>query len=271
MVNLIARAWRSRLNLFRTVFLRLVLYLARSYGFWQVCLDDQEAAYREVGLSRSDGLAKLSSVDTVFEGSYDETRGMFSEHLILLSSIAAREHSFERILEIGTYDGVTAALLSHLFPNVLIDTVDLDSSEAEFIDTYGRNAAVSRFDEDRAKTLSISKNINFFQCNSISIANWTKKYDLIWIDGAHGYPVVAMDVINAFRLCKEGGYVLIDDIWKSVGISDKFYKSIGGFESLKELQSARLIADFHLIPKRLGGEYNIKWEKKFVGIFKRPE
>lgn len=269
MRNFIIRAWRSRLNLARTLVLRTVVFLARSYNFWQVSVVDQELAYRNVGLSRADGLAKLTRANEILTSSYDERHGMHSEHLLLLGSIAASNHPLERILEIGTYDGVTAVLLSRLFPNVPIDTIDLDSSDAEFIGSYGRGASAKEFAESRANTLSISENIRFFPCNSISIADWTSRYDLIWIDGAHGYPVVAMDVINAFRLSKVGGYVLVDDIWITGGAADRFYKSVGGFESLRELRSAGLIDDFHLIPKRLGGEFNVRWEKKYVGIFRR--
>ena len=30
----------------------------------------------------------------------------------------------------------------------------------------------------------------------------TYEFDLIWVDGAHGYPVVTTDIINALRLAK---------------------------------------------------------------------
>ena len=34
------------------------------------------------------------------------------------------------------------------------------------------------------------------------------------IDGAHGYPTVAMDIINSLRLANINAYILIDDIFK---------------------------------------------------------
>ena len=81
---------------------------------------------------------------------------------------------------------------------------------------------------------------------------WDEKFDLIWIDGAHGYPVVAMDLINSFRLANKGAFILIDDIWKSVDISDGMYKSVAGFECLDALVSAQLIPKYFLVNKRLG-------------------
>ena len=51
-----------------------------------------------------------------------------------------------------------------------------------------------------------------------------------------------MDVINSYRLANEGAFILIDDIWKSVELSDAMYKSIGGIESLNILVNAKLIS-----------------------------
>ena len=90
---------------------------------------------------------------------------------------------------------------------------------------------------------------------------------MIWIDGAHGYPVVPMDIINSYRLCMKNGYVLIDDVWKQVDYEDKIYNSISAYESLLALQSSKLINDFYLITKRLGGEFNLPWAKKYIGFF----
>ena len=42
-----------------------------------------------------------------------------------------------------------------------------------------------------------NKNINFKKMNSVKLIACKKKYDLIWIDGAHGYPVVCIDIINS--------------------------------------------------------------------------
>ena len=201
---------------------------------------------------------------------YDENFGMYSEHLIMLAAISELDQHFKGVLEIGTFDGVTAGILSVLFADAAIDTVDLDYNNPEFIKTYGRGVSAAKFAQEREKVLSSIEKVNFKACNSITLANWNVQYDVIWIDGAHGYPVVAMDVINAYRLCAPGGFVLIDDIWTTGSASDKFYRSTAGFNSLRELVSAGLIDDFHLIPKRLGGKHNLRWTKKYVGCFRKP-
>ena len=40
--------------------------------------------------------------------------------------------------------------------------------------------------------------------NSLELTNSKNSYDMIWIDGAHGYPYVTIDIINSLRLLKRG-------------------------------------------------------------------
>ncbi len=105
--------------------------------------------------------------------------------------------------------------------------------------------------------------------NSISLANKSSQYDLIWVDGAHGYPVVTIDLVNAYRLSRVGGWVLMDDVHTEVDASDETYKSIASYQTLVSFKSAGLISEFFLVPKRLGMKYNLDWKTKYVGAFRR--
>jgi len=252
---LIKNFWRSKNNIPRRGFWFIIRKLIGWMRAFEVSIFEQEKNYKIVGLNRKDGLKKLDSVlQELFGKKYDERNGMFSEHLILLASFSVSNISINKILEIGTYDGRTALILSKLFPKSSILTIDLPASKYEFV-------------MNRNKRLHDAFNTDFKEMNSLGLCNFEDSFDLIWIDGAHGYPVVAMDIINSFRLASDGGHVLIDDIWKSVPISDKMYKSISGFESLQSLVDAQLISSFSLFPKRLLGEFNYPGKKKFVGLF----
>ena len=55
-------------------------------------------------------------------------------------------------------------------------------------------------------------------------------------------------------------------IFSKVSDSDKMYKSIGGYMSMKALKDANLISQFYLFHKRLGGIHNIPHLKKYVGL-----
>jgi predicted O-methyltransferase YrrM len=260
----------SRFNYPRRIYRKLWRVYAKKTGFCKVTTSDQNQIFHEIGLSRESGLNKLNDLLMKFFGRhYDEKDGMYSEHLVTLSSISCLNHSLKNILEIGTYDGRTALILSELFEGANILSIDLPATDNDFESMYSRKGKVQDFVENRNKNLGASKQIRFLEANSISLTNIEEKFDLIWIDGAHGYPVVAMDIINSYRLCKKGGYVLIDDVLEQVDYSDKHYTSIAAHESLSELKIAKLINDFHLIPKRLGAEFNLPWVKKHVGIFRR--
>ena len=128
---------------------------------------------------------------------------MSSEHEVIFSSLSLSKKSFTDILEIGTFDGFNSLLLSNLFPNSNIDTIDLPEIDNKFTNFYNRKNNISKFIQDRNIILSKNKNINFSALNSLKLLNFKKKYDLIWIDGAHGYPVVCIDIINSLHILKE--------------------------------------------------------------------
>ncbi len=248
---------------------RLILFIINKSNIYSIPESNQNLLYKSIHLDRKFGKNKLNEIlMNDFKLSYDENIGMFSEHLLLLSSISKKYSNFKSILEIGTFDGKTALILSRLFPKAKINTIDLDMNENSFSSTYDRSKTKKKFIFQRNKILKKDKKISLNEMNSIRLCRDKNLYDLIWIDGAHGYPVIAMDLINSVRLIKKGGFILIDDVWTTNIKSDKVYKSVGSFESLNEIKKAKLINDFFLIPKRLSSKNNLPGRKKYVGIIK---
>jgi len=228
----------------------------------------QNDIFNYFGLNREEGIKKLTLIkkDLDFKSRDSE---MSSEHEDIFSSLSlCKNKSITDILEIGTFDGFNALLLSNLFPNSNIDTIDLPENDDDFINFYNRKDNISKFIQDRNIILSKNKNINFSPVNSLKLLNYKKKYDLIWIDGAHGYPVVCIDIINSLNILKENGLILCDDVHLKLNQSnsDIMYSSIATYETLNELKKEDLI-NFRLIYKRLGAEHNcIENERKFVAI-----
>ncbi len=141
----------------------------------------------------------------------------------------------------------------------------------DFINSYNREASIDNFLKVREENLSKSEKINFIELNSLKLINHKKKYDLIWVDGAHGYPVVSSDIFNSLNLINEKGIILCDDIFTNFKISqyDKMYKSIASYETLKALEEQNIIK-FNLIYKRLDAEFNCdENDRQFVAICKR--
>lgn len=268
-MNYIEKIRKAKWNIRSRIISKIKRAIIKKCGFYRVPSDSQNNKMKEEGFDREKGLAKLNCVlNKLFGKDYDENDGMFSEHLVLLAAISVG-YQIKNILEIGTFDGRTAVILSYLFPDSRITTIDLPSQDQIFSESYGRENQVESFAKKRNENLAKAKNIVFTEMNSIALVNSNEKYDLIWIDGAHGYPVVAMDIINAYRNCSEEGIILIDDIWTDVNVSDKMYKSSGGYESLNVLLDANLIKKFVLFYKRLGGIYNYPEAKKYVGMFRK--
>ena len=268
--NFYLRFWRSRFNIPRRAFWKIIRILVAKLNLYAVSSDFQNSQMMEIGLVREDGLTKLNKVlKNIMLNSYDENNGMFSEHLILLSSISIASSQIRSVLEIGTYDGKTSVIVNKIFPEASITTIDLPIKDKDFESTYNRSGSANTFADKRNTLLNSSNQIKFLEINSIALSEMDNKFDVIWIDGAHGYPVVAMDIINTFRLCNKGGYVLVDDVWKNERISDKYYHSVGAMQSLSELKSANLIDEYFLIPKRISSYFNLPWNKKFIGFFRK--
>jgi len=190
---------------------------------------------------------------------YDESKGMYSEHLIIFAAISEKNKIFKNILEIGTFDGKAATILATLFPYSKITTIDLPDKDPTFINTYSRKNNYEKFIKQRNKLISSCKNINFIQMNSLELSlnksNDLPTQDLIWVDGAHGYPIVGADITNAIGLMHEGSILMCDDIWKKTKLNDNFYCSTAGFETLSSFTEANIIETNFFI-KRIGKLFN---------------
>ncbi len=230
--------------------------------------DKQNEKFKQLGLNRQEGIKRLTIIKKNFDLKLRDNE-MSSEHEVIFSCLSLdKKKLYADILEIGTFDGFNSLLLSNLFPNSNIDTIDLSETEDDFINFYNREENIGKFIQDRTTIISKIKNINFFPLNSLKLLNHKKKYDLIWIDGAHGYPVVCIDIINSLHILKENGLILCDDVHLKLNQrdSDRMYSSIATYETLNELNKQDLI-DFKLIYKRLSAKYNcMENTRKFIAI-----
>jgi predicted O-methyltransferase YrrM len=217
-------------------------------------IDQQNSIYFSLNLDRMLALNKLNKIllDN-FSKEYDENNGMWSEHLLLFSAISiSYPQKIKSILEIGTFNGETAFILSKLFPHAKITTIDLNNSNLKDIEeySYAFDSSESHFVSNRDKILKLNKNINFIQMNSLNLFNSNDKYDLIWIDGAHGFPFIAVDLSNALRMVNSDGFILCDDVYTSTSENSMITDSMATFITLQKFQEA-LNLNVTLVPKRL--------------------
>ena len=89
--------------------------------------------------------------------------------------------------------------MSQIFKNSKVETIDLESSESDFMNFYGRQNKIEKFINDRNNLLRKSENITFKELNSVKLTFYDRKFDLIWIDGAHGYPVCLLTLLTLWN------------------------------------------------------------------------
>ena len=123
-------------------------------------LNEQNEAFLSLGLDRDKGLKKLNSIlEDIYGISYSEKRGMWSEHLLMVAAIATSDRTVSNILEIGTFNGETARILSALFPSSQILTVDLPFSEIEKTKMYEYETKNSQLILKRNENLKLLSNV----------------------------------------------------------------------------------------------------------------
>ena len=251
----------------KKIFLIIVLFFQKLNYKESVFIKLQNEKFNKLNLNREIGLIYLKRIKETFK---IPTRKMSSEHEVFFSSLACKfENRFKKILEIDTFYGNNSLLLSRIFKSSEIDTIDLDSNSDEFKYSYDRLNQIKEFSNNRSSVLKKNKNIKFIEMNSIKLCNHEKKYDLIWIDGAHGYPIVCIDILNSLRLLNENGLIMCDDVYINKIESDNMYSSIAAYETLTELQKEKVIS-LDLIYKRLDIENNFSEKnRKFIAIIQK--
>jgi len=225
---------------------------------------DQETRFRQLGLDWQSAQTLISRVPK------DVGRRDASEHYSLF---AAWLHSRPKsdILEVGTETGQFSAFLSALVPEGRVVTIDLPSEEPRYRNAtaLGSHDPGSRglIPTDRARFLN-RPNIQFVELNSLGLANSSRRFDAIWLDGDHTNPVVTLDVAQVVRLVKPGGLLAMDDIrlpgtWYGVQGYDEAY------QALEALQSAGVIR-YSLIHKRLTEQHLVLPEfRKYIAVVQR--
>ena len=232
--------------------------------------EEQRLRFEKLGLNWESARIKVEELFGVDK----DISSHRSEHYELFAAISKHE-SPSRILEIGTAEGDFTVFLATIFPESMIETIDLPSSDSRFWnattdlsvqDSLGVPASDISLRDNK---LSKFKNIKFREMNSLGLTfQEDQKYDIIWIDGDHTYPVVAVDIANALRLLKVGGVLGFDDIYVT---RQENYEWVGqeSFETLTQFQNAGLIK-FELILKKLFPEKNYsKKAQKFVAVARR--
>lgn len=237
-------------------------------------ISQQKILFREIGID----WISAHEVVTGLVGKHIDFKSHRSQHYELFVGIAQLS-SPKKILEIGTADGSFTAFLARAFPDALIETIDLPVKDKRFwnaTDNQSGNERALLYDatteppelRTRSENLGSSSNIVFRERNSVELCRVEgNKYDLIWVDGDHTFPVVACDITNAVRLLGSGGVIMCDDIYLAPGRKGRW----GSQETLKVLdvfREAKIIST-HFVLKSVRSEKNYSPRlKKHLAVVK---
>ena len=107
-------------------------YLIGKFNYKEkIYVEKQNKKYEKLSLNRDLGLKKLIEIKNKYK---IPNREMSSEHEVFFSALSFNSQiNFKKILEIGTFDGNNAYLLSLIFPNAEIDTIDLESNKDNWL------------------------------------------------------------------------------------------------------------------------------------------
>jgi predicted O-methyltransferase YrrM len=232
--------------------------------------NDQNDKLLKLNLPSRDDCINL--LNTKLSEPFGSTRRISNEHLIILVAISIKfKNSIKNILEIGTYEADTTSVMSVLFPNANIVTIDLPEDELELFAfnkyrndtlTTTKKTQIPGFRENRIELIKSLHNVKYIETNSINLTNWdSNQFDLIWVDGNHEYPISCIDIINSYRLLTSNGIMLLDD----VHINNKLnYIDDSIYETLLTLQKSKLLKTFELFYKKIEVESFSK-NQKYVG------
>lgn len=128
-----------------------------------------------------------------------------------------------RILEIGSFEGLSTVGLSLLAPGSLIAAVDTWEGSPENLDPhstyYSKFSAVeAAFDENTSSIKGLKKyrmdSLGFFNEVLRSRPPTKELFDFVYIDGSHHANDVLLDGLLAFEILSPGGILVFDDyLW----------------------------------------------------------
>ena len=144
----------------------------------------------------------------------------------------------KEILEIGVHEGFSTIFFQYAFKDFHTDVIDIFLNDTR-----------KKF-ESNINIINL-KNIDIHQTTSHNfLVNNKKKYDLIFVDGGHGYLDVIFDLFYSFQCLHINGLLLIDDYdWKeenkdkSVRLATNNFLDVieGSYEAIHQGQFAAII------------------------------
>jgi len=159
---------------------------------------------------------------------YDVQKLSFSNFYYVMASLVLR--GVKNVLEMGTGDGISTIVLSKLFPDANIFTVDLPQDDPMFSRWRRRSLPETVRGKQRQRRLS-KKNITCFEKNTFFLPtlDLPMEFEFILVDGDHKYPQLAGDIMFAYNSIVEGGFVFFHDYYERRSVGVMLQKLLSGW------------------------------------------
>jgi len=132
----------------------------------------------------------------------------FCTHLNFLTFNLKKNQNIKRILEIGSYEGLSAIFYLNLFKDSSIECVDTWSGGEQ---QPGEDFSFIEKNFDKNLNLYKNKVLKHKMLSDNFFAQNKNKFDLIFIDGDHKYDQVKRDALNAWKILNNRGVLIFDD------------------------------------------------------------
>ena len=173
--------------------------------------------------STIDMLTKLKAVKAIdsITQKYKLTNAKQSVHTYLLAAAILEKQRKKgnqqiNLLEIGTFDGANARHLALLSDNIMVHTFDPSPERSPTSWKYNDNTDKWSDDHyDIRRENILLKNIKYYPMSSsqlLSNIRISPPPDIIWIDGDHRFPQIAIDLSAMLSLYKDS-LIFVDDVY----------------------------------------------------------
>lgn len=231
----------------------------------------QNSVFADLGLDPVAGEARLNEVLAEVQGRPFDYQ-LDSIHWLIFACLSRQANTPRRILEIGTFNGKCAHILSRLFPDAEIVTVDLPADDPILRASYGRDEGEvwQHFRAKQAEHLD-RPNIRFVEVNSFFLLDRVAgPFDLIWVDAGHRYPEVGWDICHAHHLACPGGIIMCDDVLTSPDAIDDAYVSRDTFKLLSFITERVNSRVTYFLKRRSPAWSGWRRRRKFVAVMRKP-